>query len=111
MITRAFQRGAAKSWRTSSAKYGGRSWPLVAVMISNLTATTLFGGSLMLCLVVATETVYALVNPSKFTWFSAEASSALVGYAVIAFFSSAMPILITIGINKLYRRRCRTCGG
>lgn len=110
MLTRALQKGAANSWRMSSAKYGGRTWPLVVLIASNLAATTLFGGSLAILLVTATETLYALLNPDRFSWFSAEASSALIGYAAIAFFGSMFPILLSIGINRRYRLRCKNCG-
>ena len=37
------QRAVAASWKLSSAKYGGRSWCLAAVMLSNLTSVVLFG--------------------------------------------------------------------
>ncbi len=110
MISGMLQRSAASSWRQSSAKYGGRSWPLLVVMVSNLIATTLFGGSIMLFLVAATETVYAYVNPGTFTWFAPEAAQALVGYGAIAFLASVLPVLLTIGINHRYRRKCKSCG-
>ena len=110
MLTRAVKRGVASSWRQSSAHYGGRSWPLAAVMVSNLAATTLFGGSLMLFLVAFIEMLYARLNPDEFTWFGPEAAMALVSYGAVAFVSSIVPMLITAGINKLYRRRCKTCG-
>ena len=48
-------RAVAASWRLSSARYGGRSWPLAAVMLSNLTSVVLFGGGLMLILVATAE--------------------------------------------------------
>ena len=110
MLTRALQKGAANSWRSSSARYGGRTWPLAVVIACNLAATTLFGGSVAILLVTATETLYAVMHPDKFTWFNADAASALVGYAALAFFASIFPILLSIGINRRYRRRCRTCG-
>ena len=34
------QRAVAASWKLSSAKYGGRSWCLAAVMLSNLTSVS-----------------------------------------------------------------------
>ena len=110
MLTRAVQRGIASSWRQSSAHYGGRSWPLALVMLSNLAATTLFGGSLMLFLVALAETVYAILSPDGFTWFGPEAAQALIAYGAIAFVGSVVPMLLTMGINRLYRRRCKTCG-
>ncbi len=109
MITRSVKRGIASSWRQSSAHYGGRNWPLAAVMLCNLTATTLFGGSLMLLLVALVETTYAAANPDRFTWFSVGAAQALLSYAAIAFFGSLVPMLATMVLNRIYRRRCKTC--
>ena len=77
MLKRSLQRSAANSWRASSAKYDGRTGLLVAVMISNLTAVTLFGGGIMLLLVTGIEFTYSLVRPESATWFSSEAGSAL----------------------------------
>ena len=110
MITRSLQRSAARSWRESSSKYGGRSWPLAAVMLCNFTSVVFFGGSLMLFAVALIETVFLLLNPGLFTWFGSEAARALVSYGAIAFFASIFPMLLTAGINRLYRRRCRSCG-
>lgn len=110
MITKSLQRGAARGWRASAAKYDGRAGLLVAVMISNLTAVTLFGGGVMLLLVVGTEFTYSLVRPESATWFSSEAGSALAGYGGICFVASVVPIGFTSMINRFYRRRCKTCG-
>ena len=110
MLTRAVQRGMARSWRQSSAHYGGRSWPLALVMLSNLAAVTLFGGAILLFLVALIEMLYARLNPDEFTWFGPEAAMALVSYGAVAFVGSIVPMLVTMVINKLYRRRCKTCG-
>ena len=110
MLTRALQRGAASGWRQSSAHYGGRSGLLALVMISNLAAVTLFGGAVMLLVVAGVETAYAILASDKATWFSAEAGSALAGYAAICFVASIIPVVITAAINRMYRRRCKTCG-
>ena len=110
MITKSLQRGAARGWRMSAARYDGRTGLLLAVMISNLTAVTLFGGGIMLLLVVAIEFAYSLVRPDNATWFSTEAASALAGYGGICFVASVVPIGLTSMINRFYRRRCRTCG-
>lgn len=110
MLTRAVTRGVARSWRQSSSYYGGRSWPLALVMLSNLAAVTLFGGALMLFLVAFVEMLYARLNPDEFTWFGPEAAMALITYGAIAFVGSIVPMLVTAGINKVHRRRCKTCG-
>ncbi len=90
--------------------YGGRSWPLVVVMFSNLAATILFGGGLMLLAVAAVETVYSASDPDAHTWFTAAASGALTGLGITSLLSSAGPMILTASINKIFRRRCRTCG-
>ena len=110
MITRSLQRGAARGWRMSAARYDGRTGLLLAVMISNLTAVTLFGGGIMLLVVVGIEFTYSLVRPESATWFSSEAASALAGYGGICFVTSVVPMAMTNMINRFYRRRCRTCG-
>ena len=106
MIHRAF----AASWQLSSVKYGGRSWCLAAVMLSNLTSVVLFGGGLMLILVAAAEYCYALTSPERYTWFTGEVLRALIAYGTVAFFASFVPVFVTGRLNAAFRRRCRTCG-
>ena len=110
MLTRALQRGAASGWRQSSAHYGGRSWPLFVVVICNLSAVTLFGGAVMLLVVAGVETAYTILASDQATWFSAEAGSALAGYSGISFVASIVPMVATWAINRMYRRRCKSCG-
>ena len=110
MITRSLQRSAGRGWRASASRYDGRTGLLVAVMISNLTAVTLFGGGIMLLLVTGIEFTYSLVRPDNPTWFSAEAGTSLAGYGGICFVASIVPIGLTSMINRFYRRRCKTCG-
>ncbi len=103
------QRAVAASWKLSSARYGGRSWPLAAVMLSNLMSVVLFGGGLMLILVATAEYCYALMSPERYTWFTGEAWRALTGYGAVAFFASVVPVFVTGRLNAAFRRRCRTC--
>ena len=110
MLTKAVGRSMGSSWKTSSARYGGRSGMLLAVMICNLAAVTLFGGGAMLLLVAGVETAYVLVAPDSVTWFSPAAGSALAGYGGISFVASLAPIIVTSAINRFFRRRCKTCG-
>ena len=110
MLTRSIGRSMGAGWRLSSARYGGRSGLLLAVMISNLTAVTLFGGGIMLLLVTAIEFTYTLVKPNAATWFSSEAATALAAYGGICFVASVVPMGMTSMINRFYRKRCRTCG-
>ena len=110
MMIRALQRGIASGWKQSSVYYGGRTWPLVVVMFSNFGATTLFGGGIMLLGVAAVETGYLAIAPTSHSWFTSEVSAVLTAYGFLSLLASAVPILATAGINKLYRRRCKTCG-
>ena len=110
MIMSPVKRALASVWRQSSTHYGGRSWPLAVVMLSNLSATVLFGGGLMLLIVAAVETIYAASNPDALSWFTAEASTAITGLGVASLLSSAGPMILTASINKLLRRRCGKCG-
>ena len=110
MLTKAIGRNMGSGWKMSSAKYGGRCGLLLAVMIANLTAVTLFGGGIMLLLVTAIEFTYALVKPDAVTWFSSEAGTALAGYGGICFVASIVPVAVTNMINRFYRNRCKTCG-
>ena len=103
-------RTIAASWKLSSARYGGRSWPLAAVMLSNLTSVVLFGGGLMLILVATAEYLYLLTSPERYTWFTGEAWRALTAYGAVAFFASLVPVFVTGRLNAAFRRRCRTCG-
>ena len=81
-------RAVAASWKLSSARYGGSSWCLAAVMLSNLTSVVLFGGGLMLIAVATAEYCYALMSPERYTWFTGEAWRALTGYGAVAFCAS-----------------------
>ena len=110
MLQREVGRALAAPWKQSSAKYGGRTWPLVAVMLSNLTAVVFFGGGLMLCAVAGLEAVYSQASPDAATWFTHEAGVALRGYGITAFLGSVVPMAITVVINRRYRNRCKTCG-
>lgn len=110
MLTKQVNRGIASVWRQSSMHYGGRSWPLAVVMVSNLSATILFGGGLTLLIVAAVETIYSSSNTGAHTWFTAETSGALTGLGVAFLLSSAGPMILTASINKLFRRHCKTCG-
>ena len=102
-------RAVAASWKLSSARYGGSSWCLAAVMLSNLTSVVLFGGGLMLIAVATAEYCYALMSPERYTWFTGEAWRALTGYGAVAFFASVVPVFVTGRLNAAFRRRCRTC--
>ena len=110
MLTKAVGRSMGSSWKMSSARYGGRSGLLLAVMICNLTAVTCFGGGVMLLLVTAGEFTYSLLKPDAVTWFSSEAATALAGYGSISFVASFVPMVFTSIINRFYRSRCKTCG-
>ena len=104
------QRAVAASWKLSSARYGGRSWCLAAVMLSNLTSVVLFGGGLMLILVATAEYFYTFMFPERYTWFTGEAWRSLTAYGTVAFFASVVPVFVTGRLNAAFRRRCRTCG-
>ena len=64
----------------------------------------------MLLVVAGVETAYAILASDKATWFSAEAGSALAGYGGICFVASIVPMVATWAINRMYRRRCKSCG-
>ncbi len=103
-------RAVAASWKLSSARYGGGSWPLAAVMLSNLTSVVLFGGGLMLIGVATAEYLYFLTSPERYTWFTGAAWRALTAYGAVAFIASVVPAFVTGRLNAAFRRRCRTCG-
>ena len=94
----------------SARWYGGRVGLLFAVLACNLLAVTLFGGGLALFIVSGLETAYVIVSPDAYTWFSADAGTALRGYGLVAFLSSPAPMVATILINRYHRVRCKTCG-
>ena len=110
MLTKIPQRALASVWKQSSLHYGGRNWPLAVVMLSNLSATILFGGGLTLLIVAAVETIYSSSNPGAHTWLTAEASGALTGLGAAFLLASAGPMILTASINRMFRRRCKTCG-